>query len=216
MYFRNSHIPSGESKPLRDHVINEKQKVKMKGGRIGNLFWKNMRRRYKPGDLKSGMSSAGEGQVISQQLRVAMRTKDTTSRSKNRLIAWVRGASSIQEKEFLGICRLLHDSNPATQPKTLTLCVEVLKLVARTGSKVKSSCRRRSWRHHTSSISQEATMRQNFLFTEVGRCEPRCGSLDFSHIARQVVVRVGCGVVSGRQAAVQRRDTSRSCWRRRV
>ena len=44
---------------------------------------------------------------------------------------------SVQEKEFSGICRLLNESNPATQPKSLTLALEVLKLVSRSGLKAK-------------------------------------------------------------------------------
>ena len=121
---------------LIDVVVEAKRATKRGTGRLGSLFWDGLRKKYICDGSGGNIDDAVKKMPVDAKLRDAATKcleKDTNSRTRAPLLAWLRKCKSCNERELECLCRLLHKLRPGSQPGALTCVLETMKLVMRLG-----------------------------------------------------------------------------------
>ena len=127
---------------LLDVVVEAKRATKRGCGRLGSMFWDGLRKKYVCDGVGGHMDEKVRSLPVDAKLKEAATKcleKDTNSRSRAPLLAWLRKCQEINEKEFECLCRLLHKLKPSSQPGALTCVLESMKLVVRLGLQKQTS-----------------------------------------------------------------------------
>ena len=127
---------------LRDTVIADKRSAQQSGKRLSSAYWKELREKFKPDDTQGNLRVANPAEHVSQELIEGLEaalTPNTTHRSKSKLLAWCHTTATCNQKELCGLGRHLFTLKLATNTVALSVVVESMKMITRSGLQTKFS-----------------------------------------------------------------------------